>query len=229
MLEGHIMLRLFSRSPESFLSKAALCWSTSSLYWCIGFFLHMTTAPHYAFPLLSYIKGNYHSLLSWPVLPKTPVPIHCKTPITWTIPPHLCDPMATVALHTNLWYLLFFFSCPMCIIVQALQQDMLLCWFPRKSVRASPIVLSCKGFLICMHILVMDTFQSCFWSQDLSCPHCRLPSSSTTFSLDCRSSSLSHVSPSIKLFSSARSACWQRCFFPTWSGGSPLFLPVLPP
>lgn len=95
---------------------------------------------------------------------------------------------------------------------------MLLWWFPKKSVRASPIVLSYKGFLICVHILGMVTFWPCFLitrsllSTLPSNP--RLPSNSTTSSLDCRSSSLSHISPSIKLFSPAWSGCWQRRFFP---------------
>lgn len=45
-------------------------------------------------PAFSHPKGNSPSL---PALPKEPVLIHCSTPATWDIPPHLSKPKETYA------------------------------------------------------------------------------------------------------------------------------------
>ena len=37
--------------------------------------------------------------------------------------------------------------------------DSLSCWFPRKGTKSSPILLSCKYFLICLHMLNTGFFQ----------------------------------------------------------------------
>lgn len=50
-----------------------------------------------------------------------------------------------------------------------------------------------------------------------------LPTQSSTSSHDCWSSSSSHFVHPFKHFSPVWPACWQRCFFSTWSGGCQLF------
>lgn len=69
----------------------------------LSFIIHLQAELH-ALQLLCHVKGNSPPSSSQPVLSKKPVSLHCNSPATGAIPPHLCDPSKIVALqlHTDL-------------------------------------------------------------------------------------------------------------------------------